>query len=359
MRHAFLRSVLVVLAALFVAAAWQSRRLSERRRDRMPEAYAGTSAEVPPALTFVIAGLGGFRGIVAETLWFRASRLQDEGRFVELVQLAEWITMLDPHAAEAWVYNAWNLAYNVSIMMARHEDRLRWVQNGIKLLRDESLRFNPREARLYRELAWLYQNKVGDSLDSAHLTYKFALAEAVAPYLQADGTVRATPESRAALATLRLDVDRMAALEKRFGPLDWQLPETHAVYWADQGLACSAGAERLLCRRGVYQPLMLSVFHGRFAGSLEKKEWKTESNLALALPAADFMLETLKENPTWNMTNVTLRFLSLTLQLAEKSGRHESAQTLYGHLTRILPANSEKPTFTDVVKGWEPPDEKR
>ena len=51
MRHAFLRSVLVVLAALFVAAAWQSRRLSERRRDRMPEAYAGTSAEVPPALT--------------------------------------------------------------------------------------------------------------------------------------------------------------------------------------------------------------------------------------------------------------------------------------------------------------------
>ena len=148
---------LILLAGLVVLAAWQSRRLAGVRRERLPEAYTGAASDVPPAITFVMAGLGGFRGVVAEVLWFRASRLQEAGRYLELVQLAEWLTMLDPHASEAWVYNAWNLAYNVSVMMGRPEDRLRWVLNGIALLRDEGLRFNPRDARLYRELAWFYQ----------------------------------------------------------------------------------------------------------------------------------------------------------------------------------------------------------
>ncbi len=348
-----------MLAVLSLLAAWQSRRLAERRRERMPEAYAGYTADVPPALTFVIAGLGGFRGIVAEVLWFRASRLQDEGRFVELVQLSDWITMLDPHAAEAWVYNAWNLAYNISVMMGRPEDRLRWVQNGIALLRDEALRLNPREARLYRELAWLYQNKVGDSLDHAHLTYKFALAQTMAPFLRADGTVLMTPENRAGLAALRLDADRMAALEKRFGPLDWRVPESHALYWADRGLEFASGTERLMCRRGVYQPLMLSVFRGKFTGSLEKRQWRTDRNLALALSATDYMCETLKEHPSKNMTLIALRFFSATLQMVESSGMHQAAQSIYGQLLRSLPAGMDKPTFEDVVKGWEPTDESR
>lgn len=357
MRFAFLRVVLASAVILALLTAWQSRRLAERRRARMPEAYAGYSADVPPALTFVIAGLGGFRGIVAEVLWFRASRLQDEGRYVELVQLADWITMLDPHAAEAWTYNAWNLAYNISIMMVRHEDRLRWVQNGIALLRDEGLRFNPREARLYRELAWLYQNKVGENLDQAHLIYKFALAEKMAPLLRADGTVNDSPANRAALDALRLDADRMTALEKRFGPMDWRLPESHAIYWADRGTEFATGTERLMCRRGVYQPLILSVLHGRFTGSLEKRVWTTEANPALALPVADYLLETLKEHPSSNMTLIALRYLSLATPLVEKAGLHEQAQTLFGHLVRILPAEIVKPTFDDVIKGWEPNNE--
>lgn len=359
MRFRAYRGALAALAVLSLLAAWQSRLLAERRRERMPEAYAGYTADVPPGLTFVIAGLGGFRGVVAEVLWFRASRLQDEGRFVELVQLADWITMLDPHAAEAWVYNAWNLAYNISVMMGRPEDRLRWVQNGISLLRDEALRLNPREARLYRELAWLYQNKVGDSLDQAHLAYKFALAQTMAPLLRADGTVDPAPENRPRLAALHLDAGRMAALEKRFGPLDWRLPESHAIYWADRGLDFASGTERLMCRRGVYQPLMLSVFRGTFAGSLEKRQWRTDRNLALALAASDYMCETLKEYPTRNMTFIALRFFVEAIRMVENAGRHQAAQSIYGQLLRTLPSGMVKPSFDDVVKGWEPPDDLR
>ena len=54
------------LAGLVLAGAWQSRRLARYRRDHLPEAFTGAASEVPPALTFVMAGLGGFRGVVAE-----------------------------------------------------------------------------------------------------------------------------------------------------------------------------------------------------------------------------------------------------------------------------------------------------
>lgn len=345
------------LAALFLLcllALWQSHRLGAARRAGLPEAYVGYTADVPPGLTFVMAGLGGFRGIVSEVLWFRVNRLQEEGRYLELVQLAGWITLLDPHAAEAWVYNAWNLSYNISVMMVRPEDRLRWVLNGIALLRDAGLRFNPREARLYRELAWLYQNKIGDVLDSAHLTYKQHLAQAMAPALNADGTVRTDADARARLAALRLDADRMAALEKRLGPLDWRLADAHAVYWASQGLEVATGPERLMCMRGVYQPLMLSVFNGRFTGDLEKKQWSTGSNPELALAAADFLAETSRAFPSRNLASVHLRYLAIAVQFLNQENRPELARQLYQRLLSALPPAAKQPSFDDVIKGWSP-----
>jgi hypothetical protein len=349
---------IAVLALLAVAAAWQSRRLTGYRRSQLPEAYTGVHSDVPPVLTFVMAGLGGFRGIAAEVLWFRASRLQEEGRYIELVQLADWLTLLDPHASEAWVYNAWNLSYNVSIMMARPEDRLRWVENGIALLRDEGLRFNPREARLYRELAWLYMNKVGDSLDEAHLTYKVSLADALAPDLNADGTVRPDLDAagRERLAARRLDPARMAALEKRFGPLDWRLANSHALYWAVQGLDHATGSERPMCNRAVYQPLLLSVFDGRFTGDLAARKWQTAPNPALALSAAEFLAATQEEFPSKNTRNMYRNFLLTAIKTFNRPGRENAdiVDTLFRRLVQELGESAQNVTIDAITKGWTP-----
>lgn len=339
----------LLLALLVVLAAWQSRRLADHRRAGMPEAYTGYTSDVPPALNFVMVGLGGFRGIVSEVLWFRVNRLQEEGRYLELVQLADWLTMLDPHAAEAWTYNAWNLAYNISVMMARDEDRLRWVHNGIALLRDEGLRFNPREAQLFRELAWLYQNKIGDVLDNAHLAYKLDLAQTMSPLVRADGTVDATPENRPRFDALRLDPDRMLALERRFGPLDWRVAESHAIYWASQGLEFATGTERLMCRRGVYQPLILSVVRGRFTGDLAGKRWQTGPNTALALATADFLAETCKEFPSQTMTTVFIRYLATAIATLSREGHDGLAHQMYQQLLAALPSDTQIPSFTEVV----------
>jgi len=343
---------LIALVVFGVAAVGQSRRLATRRRERLPEASVAYSASVPPALTFVMAGLGGFRGLVSEVLWFRISRLQEEGRFLELVQLADWITLLDPRAVEGWAYNAWNLAYNISVMMPRPEDRLRWVENGVSLLRDEGLRFNPRDARLYRELAWMYQNKIGDTLDTMHLTYKFHLLEAMLPFVNPDGTLRADADP-AGLAARRLDAGLMREVERRFGPVDWRMPETHALYWADQGMACATGTERMMCRRAVYQPLMLSVFRGRFAGSLEERVWRTEPNLSLAVTSADYMLDALAENRSPNQTLVTLRYLAEAVRLLSQAGQDGAARQVHQRLGRAVP-QQQAPAYEDVLAGWTP-----
>jgi len=325
------------------------------RRAGLPEAYAGYTASPPPVLNFVMAGLGGFRGIIAEILWFRVSSLQDEGRYMELVQLSDWITMLDPHAAEAWAYNAWNMAYNISIMMMRPEDRWRWIQSGIALLRDQGLRLNPREPRLYRELAWLYQNKIGDNLDSAHLTYKFALAAAMSPLVNDDGTLNDTPEHRRALAAMNLNASRMKDMEKRWGALDWRMPESLAIYWATQGWDVATGNERLMCSRAVYQPLMLSVFRGRFVGDIAHQIWRTEPNPDLVFSTDDIMTEACRLFPSRNMDLVHLRYrCKATAILSTTTHRPEAAHRLYDRLLNALPKGIQSPTFEDVVKGWEP-----
>lgn len=333
-----------VLLCIMLAAI-QSRRLSAIRTRGMPEAYAGYTANPPPALNFVMAGLGGFRGIVSEILWFRAERLQEENRYLELVQLSYWLTMLDPYAAETWAYNAWNLAYNVSVMMIRPEDRLRWVSNGISLLRDNGLRMNPKEARLYRELAWMYLNKIGGNLDEAHATYQKALANEMAPLIQEDGAIRKDQKTQDRLATLKLDPAKMEALEKRFGALDWKRAESHALYWSMRGLAFAAGTEELLCRRIAYQSLILTI--------LRKPQTAEETgkfHIPLLIPTLDFIYETEQRFPSKTMSGVYVRFLSQAALLAEESNLHSLAETFHKRLLDYLPAEIPHPTFEEMIQ---------
>ena len=344
-----------MLAVLIALVAVQSRRLVALRKAGLPESYAGYTTQEPPALTFILAGLGGFRGIVAEVLWFRAERLQSEGRYLELVQLSDWLTRLDPHAAETWAYNAWNLAYNISAMMARAEDRLRWVRNGIRLLRDDALRYNPRDAKLYRELAWMYLNKVGDHYDTCHLAYKRDLAQAMKPYLTDAGAILPTEEARQGLAALRLDVDRMREIEKNFGSLDWRLAESHSLYWAYTGLPFSQtdqkNTEQMLLRRIIYQSLMVSVFRGRLESDpADTEHWKASGNLALAPAAERELRQTMEQFPSRNMDQVYLHFVG-RLAAAEKiAGNDWQADFFYRIFQTKFPAGQPCPTMQQLVE---------
>ena len=51
---------------------------------------------LPPMVAFTTVALGGFRGVLADMLWLRMNGLQQQGKYFEMVQLASWITKLQP-----------------------------------------------------------------------------------------------------------------------------------------------------------------------------------------------------------------------------------------------------------------------
>lgn len=190
--------------------------------------YGRGPVKVPSVGSGVIAALGGLRSIAAEVVWFRADRLERQGRFGELVQLASMLTFLEPHETEVWTYSAWNLSYNISLRMPRDEDKWFWVYSAVRMLRDEALKWNPGDPDICYELAYLFELKIGHKIDVAAPLYREEWRKIVEDVKRRD-----------AWHELSMDRSEMAEIEKLYGVDDWTNPQASAIYWARRGLAKS------------------------------------------------------------------------------------------------------------------------
>jgi hypothetical protein len=139
----------------------------------------------PPSLAFATVAMGAFRGLVVDVLWIRADRLKEQGQFFDAKQLADWITTLQPRFAKVWEFQAWNMAYNISVAIPAEqpEQRWQWIKNGYELLRDKGIPLNPKSILLYRELGRIFQHKIGGFTDDDQKYYKLQLALAMQPLL--------------------------------------------------------------------------------------------------------------------------------------------------------------------------------
>lgn len=135
----------------------------------------GSMKDLPPTLA-LLGKLGTFRALAIDWAAIRADRLKQEGKTYEALQLYQTVCSLAPRFPRVWANAAWEMAYNISVMQYTPEARWMWVRNGIELLRDEGIRYNPKAVTLYKELAWIYWHKIGDFMDDEHLNYKRALA---------------------------------------------------------------------------------------------------------------------------------------------------------------------------------------
>lgn len=139
--------------------------------------YADSAAENDgPEVSLGIA-MGAFRGIFVNILWYRANELKEAGKYHEAIELSKAITKLQPRFPRVWVFHAWNLAYNVSVTTQTPEERWRWVQAGVRLLRDEALRANPNDMLIHKELAYIFLHKIQGITDDANRYYKRKVAE--------------------------------------------------------------------------------------------------------------------------------------------------------------------------------------
>lgn len=348
-------ATVAVLALLLAIAGRETHTLRRYRHGPLARGSA-YSADVPPMLVFANVALGGFRGVIADLLWLRVARMQENGRFIELVQLSDWITALEPHNGDVWAYHAWNLAYNVSVMMSRPEDRWRWVQSGIDLLRDNGVRLNPSSAQVRRELAWMFQHKLGTDMDSAAPYYRREWARTVASYLEPDGSPPADGSLNAAelVEALGLDPEKMRALDRRFGRLDWRVPCSHAVYWALEGLQRATERERLPCRRIAYQSLIMMIRgDGLLQGDPEEEDFtfRATPNEGLLEGTVAFLEEV---NAAHTFHGVRMAFAGMLLEgvrIDARQGRDTAARTKFARAAELFGGSDGLPTFAAFIAG--------
>ncbi len=278
--------VLLVLAAALIAGSSQVQKSLNRDRDRLGMTYTATLDDAPPVLAFSTIALGGFRGLISNFLWIRANDLQQDDKFFEAAQLASWITDLEPHFTQVWLFQSWNMAYNISVKFkenspGNYADRWRWVENGVSLLRDQGLKYNPDDVLIHRELAWFFQHKIGANLDDANMYYKSQWATNMMPFFGPEGTnyqnlvSPQTPEDRTNAQLLRekykLDPAFIKYVDDKYGPFDWRLPEAHAIYWGALGLDLAKKNpdkvvkpdDLITLRRIIYQSIYQAFKHGR------------------------------------------------------------------------------------------------
>jgi len=185
LRDKLICAISVVLAVVFITAAGSRLDFINSQRLEMKLISNEPLQNAPPSLAFATVAMGAFRGLVVDILWIRADRLKEQGQFFDAKQLAEWITVLQPRFAKVWEFQAWNMAYNISVAIPAEQpnQRWQWVKNGYELLRDRGIPLNPKSILLYRELARIFQHKIGATMDDAHQYYKLQLALAMEPLL--------------------------------------------------------------------------------------------------------------------------------------------------------------------------------
>jgi hypothetical protein len=348
--------LLFLLAAVLVAGSSQMQKALNRDREQLGLTRMNTLENAPPMLAFTTVALGGFRGLIANALWIRANDLQNDDKFFEAAQLASWITDLEPSFTQVWLFQGWNMAYNISVKFKDFPDRWRWVERGIELLRDEGLRYNPDNVLIHRELAWFFQHKMGQNLDDANAYYKQQWAEEMTPFFGPHGTnfselinpTTAEARTNALILRKKYKIDPVFAqkVDAEYGPLDWRLPEAHAIYWGAMGLQMAkehpdkAKADDLITlRRIIYQSMLQAFHHGRIIDDPFAQTSSLEPNLDLVGKVNDAYVTLMNQDEKYrdNISNAYRNFLKDAVYFLYENNRVSEATKWYKILGEKYP----------------------
>ncbi len=104
--------------------------------------------------------MGGFRGLSVDVLWLRSIALHEQRRYHEERAILDIIIQLQPRYASVWCFQAWNIAYNISVQYDRVEDQFEWIQEGTDFLL-KGQKVLPQSADIAFWLGIFYQYKYG------------------------------------------------------------------------------------------------------------------------------------------------------------------------------------------------------
>jgi hypothetical protein len=364
----FYKPLLICIAVLMLLLSSATQKQLNLDRARLGLTRVAPLENAPPLLAFVTVALGGFRGLIANILWIRATDLQQDEKFFEMVQLSDWITKLQPHFTTVWVHQAWNMAYNISVKFPENRDRWPWLLRGIELLRDEGLKYNPKETLIYRELAWLFQHKMGANLDNAHMLYKQVWAKQMNDLLGQKVNWEElinpqTDDAKARVKVLRekykMDPEFMKQVDELYGPLEWRLPESHAIYWGALGLDKTRGIEArkkdlITVRRVIYQSLDLASKRGRLVENRIDGTFEFGPNIPVIPKANEAYEQMIVEDKEFydNIVNAHRNFLKHAVSSYYTHNREADAAKLLVYANQKYPDYFKNVPLDEFVVGY-------
>jgi hypothetical protein len=139
------------------------------------------------------------------------------------------------------------------------------------------------------------------------------------------------------LAATRIDSARIREMESRFGPLDWRVPETLAIYWAYQGTLAPRGRGTMLCQRILYQTLATSFFRGTPVANPEGMCDVRLTRTSLAGPALAAFSDVLLASPTDLMEEAASNFVHDAMLVFNAFGDTRRCDELFALLHKRYP----------------------
>jgi len=163
-----------LIVALFTIAGTFRAYVVEARADEL-SIREQNLGEVEVGSSALQLSLTGSRGFVVCGLWYWAMDAQKKNRWNELELYVDSLTRLQPHFISPWLFQSWNLAYNVSVEADQVKDKYFYVTRGVQLLGkgERKNHFNP---DLRFNMGFYQQHKVMQSDETNYMRCLYQLS---------------------------------------------------------------------------------------------------------------------------------------------------------------------------------------
>ncbi len=410
----------IILIAVFVLCLGLLALVTERLHE-LQKTYSLNrlviNPDVPPSLALTTFALGPLRALVVDALWWRAIDQQDKGEYFDALQLADWITKLQPTFASVWSFLGWNMAYNISHDFRDPQERWKWIVQAISLLRDKGLVYNPDNTIIRHELARIFYDRIGSRVDPDTIYFKnqwaflmmeyfvlgvreeidmllaaastleelkqrpqvaatvdqaarhgidlYASPAAVTAYLNLGNTVD-DPRLRPGLkeiqlyfrrhrieTELKLNLQRVAFIDREYGPLDWRLHQAHAIYWAAEEHYEDFLQSGVNYSKVVKQCMKDSFYEGRLFYDAKRNTITRTNNLEIIGKIHDYMEYLLEHSYSQQADEDHKAFLENAVTVLYCYNRDADARELYHHYVEDYGGGEELDYETFVVNSME------
>jgi hypothetical protein len=150
---------------------------------QMRESARGKADLTDSALRLTLSGV---RGVAVTSLWLAVIDRQKRHEWTEMEVLVDSLTRLQPRFTSPWLFQGWNLAFNVAVECDRPHDKYYYITRGITLLcrgeekNDPGMAVPPQpwpaNPEMRFQVGFTYQLKIGQGDENKTLRCLFELS---------------------------------------------------------------------------------------------------------------------------------------------------------------------------------------